>query len=546
MKRNQLKIAGGLQSRIFVIATFLCLLLSTGAYANNIAVTNVSLTNPGTGYTMVQFDISWENSFRVSHGPKNWDAAWVFVKYRIKANYGGDGTWKHAWLNNTGNVAPTGSTLDIGLLDPSSAFNISTNPGLGAFLHRDADGIGTFTKTGVQLKWNYAQNFKTGATPIGSSDVMDVQVYAIEMVYVPQGAYYLGTGGTEYGAFFTYPTVTNPYQIISEASITVGTGAGNLYYDNSLTGQIGDRNGPIPATFPKGYTAFYCMKYEVSQQGYVDFLNSLTRAQQATRTATNLVVGTTAVTNRYVMINSVTADYRHIIRCDGTIDANNPITFYCDANGNGVGGEASDGKDVALNTSQYDLYAYLDWSGLRPMTELEFEKACRGDQAPVPNEFAWGTTSIVSATGISNGFANNEVASNIAAGANCNGGLQNWVGPIRVGSFASAASSRQAAGATYYGITEMSGNMMETTITAGNATGRAFTGTHGNGILSAIGNGDQTTWTTSVGNGFRGGCNYWTGITTLYLQVSNRYYSVYDYGNTRNYIAGGRGVRTMP
>ncbi len=550
MKRNLLKIAGGLQSGIFVIATFLCLLLSTGVYANNIAVTNVSLTSPGVGYTMVQFDISWENSFRVSHGPSNWDAAWVFVKYRIKSSYGGDGTWKHAWLNENGHTAPVGSTLDVGLLDPKTAFNNTTNPAIGAFLYRSDDGVGTFTKTGVQLRWNYAQNYKTGTTPIGSTDVMDVQVYAIEMIYVPQAAFYLGSGGNELGAFFTYPNVTTPYQVTSEAAITVGTTPGNLYYDNSLstgqiTSQIGDRGTPIPATYPKGYTAFYCMKYEVSQQGYVDFLNTLTRIQQGARVGTNISVGTTTVTNRYVIIEQNYPLYRHNIRCDATIDANNPITFYCDANGNGIGGEFNDGKDVALNSSQVDLFAYLDWSGLRPMTEMEFEKACRGNQTPVPNEFAWGSTSIVSATNYINSGANNEVASNIAVGANCHGGINAWAGPIRVGSFASAASSRQSAGATYYGITDMSGNMMETTVTSGNTTGRAFTGTHGNGILSVTGNGDQTTWTTSV-NGWRGGCGYLSGYNSDILYVSYRGWSVYNYTSNRDYISGGRGVRTMP
>jgi hypothetical protein len=39
------------------------------------------------------------------------------------------------------------------------------------------------------------------------------------------------------------------------------------------------------ANWPNGFNAFYCMKYEVSQQGYVDFLNTLTYTQQVTRTA---------------------------------------------------------------------------------------------------------------------------------------------------------------------------------------------------------------------------------------------------------------------
>ena len=69
-----------------------------------------------------------------------------------------------------------------------------------------------------------------------------------------------------------------------------------------------------------------------------------------------------------------------------------------------------------------DGAAYADWSGLRPMTELEFEKACRGNQTPVANEFAWGTASITAATGISNDGAADEVDG--TAGANCEFGLQ--------------------------------------------------------------------------------------------------------------------------
>ena len=41
-----------------------------------------------------------------------------------------------------------------------------------------------------------------------------------------------------------------------------------------------------------------------------------------------------------------------------------------------------------------DLCAYADWAALRPMTELEYEKACRGPNNPVLGEYAWGNTSI--------------------------------------------------------------------------------------------------------------------------------------------------------
>ena len=40
-----------------------------------------------------------------------------------------------------------------------------------------------------------------------------------------------------------------------------------------------------------------------------------------------------------------------------------------------------------------DGCAFADWAGLRPYTELEFEKACRGQKKPIPADFPWGTAS---------------------------------------------------------------------------------------------------------------------------------------------------------
>ena len=163
------------------IAIFLTLLsLTTILSANNILISNLKLTGKNTGshYIMVQFDVSWENSWRTSSTPNNWDAAWIFVKYRSLG-----GAWSHAWLNNTGHTAHGGSTIETGLLDPSSTFNPTTNPGMGVFYYRNADGTGTFTKTGVQLQWNYGANWVADVT------IVEIKVFAIEMVYVPQGAF---------------------------------------------------------------------------------------------------------------------------------------------------------------------------------------------------------------------------------------------------------------------------------------------------------------------------------------------------------------------
>jgi len=533
--------------------TFLGIALSLALNANNISVTNVTLTgqdvsagiNNAANFTVVEFDLSWENSWRTANLPGNWDAAWVFVKYRA-----GGGDWQHARLNSTVHSAPAGSTIDIGLRTPGSAFNASTNPGIGAFIYRSADGTGTFSLNGIQLRWNYVAN------GLIDNAIVDVQVFAIEMVYVPQGAFSAGDGTTtNITGQFRNGASNIPFTVSSEAALTLGgTDAANLANNNAAGMLVLDdfnntTTQTLPAAFPKGYNAFYSMKYEISQQQYVDFLNTLTRTQQDTRTGTNLAAGVTSVTNRYVMSNSDFVYLRNSIRCDATINATAPVTFYCDLNGNGTGGEADDGQWLACNwLSSMDVAAYLDWSGLRPMTELEFEKACRGTLAAVPDEYAWGTTGITGAANITNGGTNCETSN--TAGANAVGNFNaNVQGPMRVGVFATGGSARLQAGATYYGIMEMSGNVHERPVTVGNGSSRLFTGISGDGATSANGNANESAWpglsageVLSDGGGFRGGD--WTS-NVVELRVSQRFHAVYAY-QPRDYHYGGRGCRVAP
>ncbi len=123
-------------------------------------------------------------------------------------------------------------------------------------------------------------------------------------------------------------------------------------------------------------------------------------------------------------------------------------------------------------------------------------------------------------------------------------------GPLRVGVFAKSGSSRGAAGAGYYGMMELSGNLTERAVTVGNTTARSFTGVNGNGVLSINGNADQTSWpglnsgevTGATGAGQRAG--HWGNPTRL-LRTSDREYA--SYGHTsRGYESGGRGVRSVP
>jgi hypothetical protein len=536
---------------LFILSLFL---LSSRLYANDISISNVQLVgqnttagaNDAANYTMVQFDLSWQNSWRSNTGPANWDAAWVFVKYRV-----GSGDWQHALLNNTGHTAPAGSTIDVGLQTPGSAFNATTNAGIGAFVYRSTTGSGTFSLNNVQLRWNY------GANGVQDAAVVDVRVFAIEMVYIPQGSFSVGDGTTtNVTGQFRNGSTNTPLTISAETALTLGgTTNGNLA-NNNASGMVtaDDFNNTttqtLPAAFPKGFNAIYGMKYEISQQGYVDFLNTLTRAQQNTRTGTSLASGTTSVTNRYVMSNSSILQFRNGIRCDGTINGTAPITFYCDLSGNGTGGESADGQWLACNYLNYmDVSAYLDWSGLRPMTELEFEKSCRGTLTPVAGEYAWGSTSITGAANITSGGTVSETSNTANANAvyNSNANVQ---GPMRVGVFATGSSTRVQSGAGYYGMMELSGNLWERLVTVGNATGRSFTGVHGNGGLSTNGNANETAWpglssgevTGATGAGFRGGGWYTDAVG---LRSAGRDYAA-STSTSRSIGNGGRGVRVAP
>jgi formylglycine-generating enzyme required for sulfatase activity len=465
-------------------------------FANNITISNPSLAtgNGNEGYSFVTFDLSWENSWRLSSGVSNWDAAWVFVKYRV-----GSGEWLPANLHNTGHIAGTGTTADItvGLVNDNTAFDASTNPGIGAFVYRSSDGTGTFTSTGMKLRWDYrADGVADGAN-------VEVKVFAIEMVRVLEGAFNVGGGNTDNSAFTSTTISTGDARTAPTGTGTLGGAAGGY-----PTGQM----APDYASWPNGYKAFYCMKYEVTQQQYVDFLNTLTQTQATARKANE-------------------STYRYAIT------------------GTTVGTYATTNPNVACNYLGWaDDAAYADWSGLRPMTELEFEKACRGPQAAVVGEYAWGTATIAGSayTLSEDGTASEGIATNYSTtvgNAAYNATATPISGPVRVGIFAANGSNsgRVSTGASYWGIMELSGNLWERPVTIDNAEGRAFTGTHGDGLLTSSGDADAATWpgTDAVGAGWRGGSWYYF---TFDMQVSDRYNAGDAYSNRYNFI-GFRAVR---
>jgi len=405
----------------------------------------------GLGTRAIGLDLGWDESWRGPDRPSwvdadnNWDAVWLFAKFRV-----GDGPWRHVTLAPAGHAASAGVVVEV----PAD--------GKGAFVHRAAVGYGAFSADGLRLVWTYE------ADGVGPADALDVRLFGVEMVFVPAGAFSLGTGGSE-ACGFRAGASPDPFLVAGPGPIALGDDAGGVSWatDGCNGGLPEGVTGPA---HPTGFAAFYLMKHELSQGLYAGFLNALTQPQ--------------ADLNRP---NEELGAYRFGLT------------------GSEVGAYASVRPHVAMTRLSWaSAAAFADWSGLRPMSELEFEKAARGPLEPVPNAFAWGTTTAIPATGLVDADTAHEAPTPEEANANIAFGVG---APLRVGAFAAPAREREAAGAGHYGALDLSGNMHEYAVSVGTAEGRAFTGAHGDGSLDASGHADAADWPDAggAGAGLRGG-----------------------------------------
>ena len=530
---------------------------------SEIRLTNLRLAlGPGARFEL-EFDISWAGSWRFEDGLRdnNWDAAWVFVKYDLTPTVtatdeelnlieaGGPGAIRRFFR---GKGLPLGRTFEVRRTEdcwrvesqlcvepnrpgaereceevcyvvrpagaetqeilvrgwqparvlevtatPEGAVVVPSDNRCGVLIHRGPDNAGygkvSFDDVGVSFE-----------LPVASGDGvdLDVAVFPIRMVYIPEGQFWAGDLHRNVDSAF-YDSCTPDseenlaFLVDSEDAIEVGDGSTceecdkQLFYQSSpplFTG--GDRKGPIPAEFPKGYRGFYVMRSHVSQGQYAEFINFLP---------------STSRTQRYPYEEGA---YRYTIARDRSMNriARRPAR--------------------ACNfLSWADGIAFTAWAGLRPMTELEFEKACRGSALPVTQEYAWGNTRIVLAQVIV-GPGTTEVA----VSGNCNtdnafvlfNGGDDSSGPVRDDAFSLAGSPdvaeqfesgyvdlREATGASFYGVLGMSGNLWEMAVTVGLPQGRAFTGENGTGELLADGSAPAGLlgWPgdNARGAGFRGG-----------------------------------------
>ncbi|MDP8263997.1 MAG: SUMF1/EgtB/PvdO family nonheme iron enzyme [Candidatus Aceula lacicola] len=537
---------------VIFILSLIC--LPSSALASGIAITGFGPSKLDTTNKTVEFKATmlWQNSWR---NDTSYDALWCFLKVQ-----GDDGTERTLKMAHSG-INPPGfgpaldaeMVLDFDVIVPEDKVGFFVIPGSSGVIDD-----GTSNVTNLAFLWDYSSDAIAYEKIEAVSENLVFKLYAIEMTYVPEGAFTFGGG---YGSGTQRPAQAYFKSYRSSATINTLSYAGGCQVTNGDSFVIGDPLAEITtlsyctsntnpstqdyytlgASYPKGYKAFYLMKYEISQGQYRDFLNSIGSvgtvhcgAGATTGAYCYSALTTTAVSRQYLKHSSAG-------------------TWGCDADSDGILNESNDGEWVAMNNLAWrDLAAYLDWAGLRPTTEMEFEKAARGTHVfPVTSytDFAWGnSTSMLPFTSVlSSGTANEK--------GNQGNAVFSKSYPLRSGSF--LGGSREESGAGMYGNYDLSGNVAEMVVTAKNPSaffsGTNFAGSHGDGVLSS-GNATNTDWpgygpktgevtsASSDRTGFRGG-SYLENYN--YLCVSDRS-QIYSSTSLRLSTHGGRGARSAP
>lgn len=249
-------------------------------------------------------------------------------------------------------------------------------------------------------------------------------------------------------------------------------------------------NGTTKITYPNGYCAFWVMKYEVSQEQYVSFLNKLSVDQQRSRT----------VGPELERLNE--GDYvfgpwkskpsaRNGVKLASIGVNGQPHVFANDLDATTDYAQDGDGQTLACNfLNAGDMLAYADWCGLRPLSEMEFEKMGRRPfpEAALWNEYAWNSgIDFLASTALNPLTKGTKSEKPTGGNVNAEGKIG---GPIRCGAYAGPGSRQVTSGGSFWGLMELSGNLAELYYNA-NTEGRVFCANeekhHGNGKLLSNG-----------------------------------------------------------
>lgn len=164
-------------------------------------------------------------------------------------------------MNPTGYGAGDGAPLEFVVPRGDDGF-------VGMFVRRAADGKGDVPARKVTAVWDW-----TAVKGVKKNlENAQMRAFGIEMAYVAEGPFCLGSGGTkELNMFHAYTRddQDNPlYRVTSAGAIPTGRQKGKLW----AKGIAPPDHGEIPAAFPNGYAAFYCMKWPYFTQDRGDSL----------------------------------------------------------------------------------------------------------------------------------------------------------------------------------------------------------------------------------------------------------------------------------
>jgi len=404
------------------------------------------------------------------------DANTVQVKFDLsQSNAFGDLTWDgqafsdYIWIT----IKYGTNAFDL----PTVGYKHATLASGGTIMP-SSDNKGAFVKsstatTNMTLVWNY------GADSVSDSAIVTVKVLALEMVQIPAGQFTYDAGGIG-------GTGSNNYGGTTQTDVT----------------SVSDLPTGAVANWPNGYSAFYLAKYEVSQGQYADFLNML------------------GASNGLIFFANQNGNF------------GNTVTYTA---GNAYGSRYAASVPNRGNNymSTADSWGYGAWLAMRPMTEMEFEKAGRGTDigATNANIYPWGNADPIGAGSYSYNDGSGAVTYNKYY-ANFSGGPGR---PIDVGHYLRADVTRTNAqtGASPYGVADLAGNSWEWEINCAATT----LPLNGVGTLTV-----PASWpaTNSSNKGIRGG--NWNYDAT-FLRVSARGSASYS-STGRSYIIGFRPART--
>ena len=379
------------------LATLLVLaaLLSASAAAQPLRVESIRADLAARDTVAQTIPVTIELAWDAWRDGDRWNAAWIAASFEREP-----GVWSDLRFRTDAASARASAPVEVAPAEVPGGY------ARGLAVHRAADGAGTLFVT-VEAVWDVGVSYAT-IPPDG----VPLRALGVELSHVAAGPFEVGEAvpdslrqpnafqGAEGGTF----------QIGSEDEIAVGDVPGALAYvvpeGEAYAG--GDAAGPVPAAFPKGADAFYVMTYPITQGQYADFLSILPPRARAARDVTAY---------------PTYAEKGGSIVCDAdTCRAVHP--------------------DRAANFLAWaDGTAWAAWAGLRPMTELEYEKAAAGTPAD---------------------------SARYADGAL----------PDRVDTL-----DRRSA----WGAADLRGGLWERVVSLGTAEGRAYRGTPGRGFLDELG-----------------------------------------------------------